>query len=268
MATDSPAPRTYKIGSFTVLAIGGLLLVDLILPWLFRSLRDEVFLIGLSFGQIGAAVMWICAARSLSWQRLAICYGIVLLMAGHYIWWIGYLYDPDEMAMILTIWAIPATLALGVHTAWRWLMHRHHAAIENGTEPPRFGVRHLIIATTVLAVASLVVRIAMPELSNVFDADVILLILQTAALYIVALTLARTSLHLLGKLGILAAAGLAATFAVALGTDLELIVGVNIPLVAILALFLIAPVLDRYTMHVHFEPREEESPEPTDTMSD
>jgi hypothetical protein len=223
------------------------------------SRSRESLLIGLSFGQVGAVVVWAFLAANITWQRIAACYAMAVVMSQYFMFCESRSNaDAAAAAMVVTLWCAFATLALAANFALRWLRHQRRRAIANdeNEQPPRFSVRQLLIVTTVLAVASMIVRLALPELRSANHDTIVVWLLQSAMLTVVAVELVRRQLPLFFQLGGLAVAGIAGTACLQATVDWDDAVFANAVQLAILALAMVVPQLDRYKVTVELEPRD------------
>lgn len=249
----------WSIGPLSMAAIGLAVLVDLSATANVSRLLDGAVMVGLSFGQIGAAVVWASAVSSLTWRRVAICYIVTLAMAFHFFAIEGGPNDLESIAFLLTIWCSCTTIALFVIFVLACLRHqnREDANESHAEAPPRFSVRHLLILTTVLAAASLVVRTAIPELEANGDlTTVVVWVLQSALLSVIASELVRLSPSIVAQLGSLGLSGIVASGIMLATIDWEEAVYANAVQIAILALAMVVPQLDRYKFRVLVEPRQ------------
>ncbi len=248
----------WSIGPLSIATVAVVVLIDLCAPAIVRGLIDEAVMVGLSFGQIGAAVVW-ASAMGLTWRRVAICYIVTLVMAFHFFAIEGGPNDLESIAFLLTIWCSCTTIALFVTFALAWLRHqnREDANDSHADAPPRFSVRHLLILTTVLASASLIVRTAIPEMEANGDlTTVVVWVLQSALLSVIASELVRLSPPIVAQLGSLGLSGIVASGIVLATIDWEEAVYANAVQIAILALAMVVPQLDRYKFRVLIESRE------------
>lgn len=255
-------------GAFTMAAIALVVLADLFLPLLLSRRTSDSILLGLSFGQMGIAAIWACSAKVLTWRRVAVCYLVALIMSAHYLIFQGYNPDINDMAFIATIWLAHPTCVLAAHVALRWFRRVRGRSIAHGEKPPRFGVRHLLIATTVIAVGSLIVRFAVPE----FDLDnagiIVTWILQSVVLALVGIEFRRSEMALYMQLGVLAVVNLVGFFLLSTTGLWDDFGFANVIQTAGIAIALLAPRLDRYTMRITLEPRERETPVEPETAED
>lgn len=244
-----------------MVAIAIVVLIDLIAPLVISDVpHQDTFLIGLSFGQMGAALVWACAAEVLTWRRAAICYAVAAVMALYYVVCAGPGLNAGAYAMILTIWAAHPTITLVLHLALQWFRHRGRRETEAGEQPPRFGVRHLLVASVVIAGGSLVVRLAVPQLNEVSVPIVVILVLQSAALALVAIELRRSAIAVYWQLGLLFIALLVGSFLLSVSTEWNGVDFANVSQGIVLSLTLVAPHLDRHTVRITLEPRDELPP--------
>lgn len=261
METENTSNERPALGPLSLLAIAVVLVVDIALPSISRSSMRESLVIGLSFGHVGAIIVWAFAAATLTWHRVAACYLAAVAMSLYFMFWQS-ASSPNFAiaAMLVTIWCTYATVALVAILASRWLPHRRRRSTLDDEQPPRFGVRHLLAATTLLAVASLIVRYALPELRSINHATIVVWILQSAMLTVVAVELLRQRLSILVQLGGLAAAGIAGTACLLATVDWDDAIYANAAQLAILSLAMVVPQLDRYQVQVGFEPRIADEP--------
>ncbi len=260
METENTSNERPALGPLSLLAIAVVLVVDIALPSISRSSMRESLVIGLSFGHVGAIIVWAFAAATLTWHRVAACYLAAVAMSLYFMFWDLRSADFPAAAMVVTIWCTYATVALAANLAARWLPHRRRRSTLDDEQPPRFGVRHLLAATTLLAVASLIVRYALPELRSINHATIVVWILQSAMLTVIAVELLRQRLSILVQLGGLAAAGIAGTACLLATVDWDDAIYANAAQLAILSLAMVVPQLDRYQVQVGFEPRIADEP--------
>ncbi|MCO6045780.1 hypothetical protein NG895_17925 [Aeoliella sp. ICT_H6.2] len=255
-------------GAFTMAAIALVVLADLFVPLVISRATRESVLIGLSFGQMGVAVLWASSAAVLSWRRIAVCYLVAVVTALHFVFYEGRGIQVDAAAMIVTIWISLPTLVLGVNFALRWIRQYRNRYTEKGEQPPRFGVRHLLMASTAIAVVSLIVRFALPELGSANVDTIVVWVLQSTAITLVAVEVSRSKMKVLWQVGLLAIACMAGSFWLSNSIEWEDAWLANVIQTLVLAIALLAPRLDRYTMRITLEPRERETPVEPETAED
>lgn len=250
--------RNWSIGPLSI-AAGVLILLGAIgLPIYSRSPLMDAIAVGLSFGLAGAAALWVCQARAFSWWRVASCYGVAIVMSQYFLVCDGRVRDFQLAATFALVWSAFATLTLVACLSVRWIRAQLQTSSDggHGEQPPRFTVRHLLISMAVLAVVSLIVRYALPEFSSIDLGTVTVWTLQSTALVVVCVELLRRPLPIFAQLGGLAVAGIVGTLFVAFIDDWEDVTYANAMQIAILAVAMVVPQLDRYRLRIHVEPRE------------
>ncbi|WP_442483975.1 hypothetical protein [Aeoliella sp. SH292] len=256
-AERAESRTVWRLGPLGIAAMVVLVLVDLVGPFIFPNGKNyESFMIGLSFGQMGAMILVASAASKFTWQWVVACYAATLIMCIHFAAIEG-ARDLDDFPMFLTIWGAYTTTALATILGLRWYhQQRSQRGLESGDEERiQFSVQHLLILTTVLAVASLVVRFAIPMLASARVEIILWLILSSVALVVTGVELRRVTHHLLWQLGGLATLALVVATIFSWANDFDEFVVAIMVQVAILALVMVVLEFERYTITVTFEPR-------------
>lgn len=245
------------MGPLAIASIALMLLLDLLASALLdgRSSRETV-LIGLIFGQVGAVVVWYFARGPHRWWRIAIVLGVAGALSVILGWGISSA-DMDEIAMLAVIVYAFVALSFGGCLAIDWFRHQRMQSNGNQADSntPRFGVKHLLVLTTLLALASLVVRFALPELRSVNYGTVITWDIQSALLAIVAYALTRQRIAFYWRVAALVPVAAAGTLFMNAANNWDEAAYANAIQVAMLAIALVVMNLERYDIRIAVAPR-------------
>lgn len=152
-------------------------------PW------REILTLGLLLGQLGALAAWAFLAVRPHWAyRVATCYAAAAastLVVDTSIAW-----NPTRMFFVMSIFLVYTTLTLGVILMWNVLLG---LATSRGSDEraaaPRFQVRHLLIASVVVAVLSAIVKIALPGWDDAKLVRIFALLIESTLLSLAAYAL-------------------------------------------------------------------------------
>lgn len=230
--------RTISLGVLLLLAI---LLADVLVAFLPRHPYGESLLIGLSFGQMGLALLWATCEDKLKAWRIAICYLVTGIAATHFVVvGGGPRHSIAATAFILVLRGTYTTLVLGAYFVVRWIRFTYGSNSQARSAPPRFGMRHLLLATVLTALAAWIVRAAIPEFAGSNLDTILVWELQSATIAIASIELLRRRIALYWKLAWLAAFGLAGSLLLNLTIDWVDAYAANIVQVTILGMALTA----------------------------
>lgn len=234
-----------------------------------RSINGDAVVLGLCFGQVGLLAVWTFSARIKRRPRWILgSFGLAALSG--VLGAKGVMGSPNstDYAMYVLVFASAnaGVLALlGAHR-WFWTSVTRGPSSQATWQVPRFGVWHLLLAMPVVAVLGLVVRHALPEIAVFGRIETFLIIGQYAALAALAGVLLLDRPPSWRRFAALAGAGVVAAWLsdALLGFD-EAFYS-NAIEVAVLALGLLVPQLDRYRLRVYLEPREAEANVPGESQ--
>lgn len=212
------------------------------------TVYGEAILVGLLFGQVGASLLWYFTEGQHSWMRLIVMLGVAAVASCVLA---SSLLDSnfnlaDIAAMAVIVYTFAALAFAGCMTlAWFYtkLPRREDASANLST--PRFGVKHLLVLTTLLAIASLVVRLALPELGTIDYDTVIFWNLQSAFVTTVAYALSQQRTAVFFRVAALVLVALAGTAIMSFTSDWNVAVYANAVQVAILTIAMAVMRVDR-----------------------
>ncbi|MGI9454912.1 MAG: hypothetical protein ACR2NU_00025 [Aeoliella sp.] len=155
--------------------------------------------------------------------------------------------------MFVTIFLATSALAMVLIGGWQVVKAIRHRK----TAAPQFGVKHLLAAMLLIAFASVVVRVALPELNSSNIGTIVVWITQSALLVLFAseLLLARRT-SFWGLSGLVVGATVLTFSMLWLTGDWEQLAYANAVQVGVLAIAVGLPQLDRYVVKIELQPRE------------
>lgn len=112
------------------------------------------------------------------------------------------------MFFVMSIFLVYTTLALGAILAWNVLLGLAATrGSDNRAAAPRFQVRHLLIASVVVAVLAAIVKVALPGWSEAKLVRIFVLLIESALLSLAAYVLVGKPPFRAGRLATLVAVG-------------------------------------------------------------
>jgi hypothetical protein len=249
----------WRLGPLGIAAMVVLVLVDIFIPATFRSGQSsEGLLLGLSFGQMGAVILLAASAKKLTWQWLLACYAASLVMCIHFAAIEG-ARDLRALPMLLAIWGGYTTITLGFLFGLRWIRQQQSREGLDWQREERiqFNVRHLLILMTVFAMASLLLRFAIPMFLSANIDNILGWVVLSVAFTLAAIELRRNTRNLFWQLGGLAAIGIVCSLFVTWMVEFDGILFAAAVQLAILMMVMVVLEFERYTITVNFEPRTE-----------
>jgi hypothetical protein len=214
---NPPEPRAvsrteWRLGPLGIAAMVVLVLADMAVVFVGPFRSSDALSLGLSFGQMGAVILLAASAREFTWQWIMACYAAAILMCIHFVV-VARTQDLNGVPMLLTIWVSYTSLTLAILFGMRWLRQQQsQEELDTDSEKRiQFSVRHLLILTTVLAAASLLLRYAIPDFVGASAANIVGWVLLSVSLIWAAVELRRLSRNLFWQLGGLATVGIVCT---------------------------------------------------------
>lgn len=237
------ASRTeWRVGPVSCLVIGLVVISDMAML-ASQQHSDESLRTGWTFGQLSAAIVWFLVAGEFTWRRLLVVYLVAILTS--------LMMDTDSpstasrVALMVTIYGMYATAAIASHFVLTAIRAARSGASTKTMQAqlPGFGVRHLLLATTIIAVGSLLARSALPELDNVRILAICVWIVQSSLLVHITATIINKDDHLFWQLSRLLTAALVISFVAGMLIG-PLVWWSNVPQVFALALTIVVPRID------------------------
>jgi len=222
-------------------------------PW------REILTLGLVFGQLGGLSAWAFVATRPSWAyRVAACY--VVATASVWIIDTDALSNTTRMVFLVSIFLLYVTMALGIILAWNVAVGLASSRSSGQrAAAPRFQVRHLLIASVVVAVLSAIAKVALPGWVDAKLVRIFALLVESALLSLAAYVLVGKPAFRWSRLAMLVAVGVVLAAGAYWVDDYfrswSHILSLNAIEIAVLVAVLVVSRLDRYSLQVSFAPR-------------
>ncbi len=248
--SDAPVPdissnSPWHFGPMTCSVVALFVVADLALlaGQLASSPVYRAAIIGLAFGQVGAAVTWAMApGKGRRWKKLLGAFFTAAAIGGWLSIAAGASVEPSQAPLFVTIFLTHAILTALLIGVWKRAKAWYY---RQATSIPRFGVMHLLVIMSLVALASTVVRRALPELEKINFNLVVAAIAQSALLALLASELLLARRTTLGTFSVfLLGAALLTALANGIAGDFEEYASIHTVQVGVLALAVILPQLD------------------------
>jgi hypothetical protein len=240
---ERAASRTaWRLGPISCLVIGLVVISDMAMLGS-QQHSDDSLRIGWTFGQLSAAIVWFLVAGVFTWRRLLVVYLVALLTS--LMMDTGSPAGASHVAMMFTIYAVYATAAILLHFLFSAIRAARAGTSTTTSKEtlPAFGVRHLLIATTLVAIGALLVRFALPELENVQILALCIWGLQSCVLVHITATIIHKSGSPFWQLSQLLTSALVVSFLAGVLVG-PMVWWSNAPQVFALALTIVVPRID------------------------
>lgn len=252
---DDSRTAKWQVGPFSLGVIVVMVLLDLVLVFGGIDTEREAFiefLYGITFGQAGA-ISLLTFSRGTR-QRLLVAVASLVgggLMAVLAIFGTGD--SLDEVAMFALIFLqYQLGILCGLFLYGMFLQGSNRSDWQ-----PRFVVRQLLAIMIITALVATIIRIAREDIGQLMDSDTWIPVSLWTVTAIAAGLLLLNHPPSLWRLGAFAAAGLAIGYLCSRLIDWGPAIYVSVVQMATLAVCLIVPQFDRYTLRVALEPRDQ-----------